>query len=823
MWFVWNRKTQTFSAMLKNFVQTAFRHFRKQRFFSSLNLLGLTIGLATCLMIALYVVNELSYDRYNPLSKRIYRVEAHFRIAGENLDEKIVPAVLGPTMVHDFSAVQSYVRLHDAGKVKVKRANQWVMENKACWADANFFDLFALKALAGNLSSALNQPHSVVLSRSMASRQFGNITPEEAIGKAIEINGGAPYKVMAVMEDMPLLSHVHFDIIASLNTQEDFREDNWVDNDWVTYLLAKPGVSGKELDQDLEAATQKYAGPVIQKMLGTTLADMARKGDFYHYTTIPLTSIHLYSNLAREIEPSGNITYVRMFTLVAFFILLLACVNFMNLSTARSASRSKEVGVRKVLGSSKGNLIAQFLSESVLFSLSATALAFLIMLALLPYFSHLSGQSLTASSLPWHWLIPCAIGGALIVGGLAGSYPAFFLSSFQPIQVLKGRLTIGFKGSRLRNVLVVFQFTTAIALIMSTMVIYRQISYIRNRTLGFDRSEVLLIPHSDAIRAHLPAFKTALLQLPGVKAVTMGSSFPTSNFSLASVIFADAARTKTYGPEHWNVDADYVSTMGMQMVKGRSFRSDMPTDSQGVMINETFAKLLSAGGAMPGKIYTLENDKMVAYTILGVVKDFNSVNMHQQTPPILMNLSLYGNEVITAVRFSSDNIPALIDRIHSLYNSFSGTDSQPFEYSFMDDDFNNLYKAEATVGQTFTAFTGLAILIACLGLFGLVSYSAEQRSKELSIRKVLGASMKDVIFLLAKDFVVLIMVSLLIALPLAWWAAHSWLETFAYRTNIGADIFVLAGVATVLVVIATIGYQAIKSATANPVDYLKAE
>jgi putative ABC transport system permease protein len=809
--------------MLKNFVKTAIRHFRKQRFFSSLNLLGLTVGLATCLMIALYVVNELSYDRYNPLSKRIYRVEAHFRIAGENLDEKIVPADLGPAMVRDFSAVQSYVRLHDAGKVKVKKGDQWVMENKACWADSNFFELFALKAFAGNLKTALAQPHTVVLSRSMASRQFRNLTPDAVIGKSIEINGGAPYKVMAVMEDMPLLSHLHFDIIASLNTQEDSREVNWVDNDWITYLLVKPGISGKELDKDLGVATQKYAGPTIQKMLGTTLADMARKGDFYHYTTIPLTNIHLYSNLAREVEPSGNITYVRMFTIVAIFILLLACVNFMNLSTARSAGRSREVGIRKVLGSGKGKLILQFLSESILFSLGATGLSFLLMLVLLPYFSRLSGQHLSVSTLPWGWLVPCAFGGAFIVGCLAGSYPAFFLSSFQPIEVLKGRLSTGFKGSRLRNVLVVFQFTTAIALIMSTMVIYRQISFIRNRRLGFDRSQVLLIPHADAIRAHLPAFKTALLQMPGVKAVTMGSSFPTSNYSLATVVFGDAARTKSFGPEHWNVDADYVSTMGMQMVRGRSFRSDMPTDSQGVMINETFAKLLSAGGPQPEKVYTLENDKMIAYTILGVVKDFNSVNMHQQTPPIMMNLSLYGNEVITAVRFSSDNIPALIERIHSLYNSFSSDDNQPFEYSFMDDDFNNLYKSEATVGQVFSAFTGLAILIACLGLFGLVSYAAEQRSKELSIRKVLGAGMKEVIFLLAKDFVVLIMVSLLIALPLAWWAAHSWLETFAYRTDIGADTFVLAGLSTVLAVIATIAYQAIKAAMANPVDYLKAE
>ncbi len=812
--------------MLRNYFLTALRNFQKQKAFSIINLLGLTVGLATCLLITLFVVNELSYDRYNRQADRIYRVNAHFRIAGENLNERLSPADLGPAMVRDFPTIAGFVRLHDPGPASVRKGNAFVIEPRTCFADSSLFTVFTLPLVAGNPATALTQPHSVVLTETLAAKYFSGLRPSDVVGQTMEINDTTHYTVTAVMKDMPLLSHVHFGLIRSLSTQRDSREVNWLDNDYITYILAKPGTSQQEVDRDLDLATKKYAASIIKKDLGSSFEDMAKKGDFYRYETIALTRIHLHSELARESEPSGSMTYVRIFLIIAVFILLLACVNFMNLSTARSAGRSREVGVRKVLGSRRGNLVAQFLTESVLFSLTATLLAVAAALLLLPYFNELSGQQLSLATLPWSWLVPGTAAGALVVGLLAGSYPAFFLSSFQPIQVLKGKLTSGFKGSWLRNILVVFQFTTAIALMIGTLVIYSQLSYIRNKRLGYNREQVLLVNSIGALHQHARAFKAAIQQIPGVTAVTLASSFPTSNLSLADLFFQDPARTKSLALEHWYVDADYVTAMGMTMSQGRDFSPSMSTDSGGILINETAARMLGYTRAIGQNLYRMDRDdnkKITTVPILGVIKDFNSGSLKEKTPPIVMSLGFDPDNVRAAIRLSTQNVSAVIDQVRIQYLSMSENARQPFEYSFMDEDFNNLYTFEVRMGQVFTTFTVLALLVACLGLFGLVTFAAEQRTREMSIRKVLGAGARHIVTLLARDFVRLILISFLIAFPLAWWGMHRWLEGFAYRTTISAWTYVLAGMATMAAIILTIGYQAIKSATANPADSLKAD
>lgn len=806
--------------MLHNYLKIALRNFRKQRTFSALNLLGLTVGLATVLLITLYVVNELSYDRYSENANRIYRVNPHFRIAGEDLREKIVPANLGPAMRRDYPIVEDFVRLSNVGSSRVRKGDAFVTEQRTCWADSNFFSVFSLSMVAGDAKTALTKLHTVVISETMAMRQFGNLPAAEIVGRTIAIDDTTLWTVTAVMRDMPALSHFHFDLIRSMCTQQESREVNWLNNDWETYLLLRPGATEAELDRDLTAATLKYAEPVIRKALSTNFEEMAKKGDFYRYSSIPLTRIHLYSDLPKETEASGNIVYVRMFMIIAVFILLLACVNFMNLSTARSSGRSREVGVRKVLGSLRSNLITQFLIESILYSAGAMVLAFLLALLLLPWFSQLSGQQLTTAALPWSWLVPAAAIGALVVGVLAGSYPAFYLSRFQPIQVLKGRLSSGFSGSRLRNVLVVFQFTTAIALVVGTIVIYSQLHFIRNQRLGYDRSQVLLVQHMDAIGDHLPAFKNALAQLPGVRAVTTASSFPTSNFSTADMWFADPGRKRSFGPERWTTDAAYVQAMGMTMAYGRPFLPEMKTDTQGIVINQTMARLMGVANPVGQDLYHQEDQgKLVPYHILGVVKDFHSVTLHERTPPLVMNLTRFGE--ITGIRLSTDNIAATIEQVRKIYAGYAT--NTPFDYSFMDDDFNKLYAADSRVGEVITTFTILALVVACLGLFGLVTFAAEQRKKEMSIRKVLGAGVRDIVGLLARDFVVLILVSLVIAFPLAWFGMHQWLRSFAYRTSFGISTFALATLAIVAAIAITISYQAFRSAIARPVDSLKAE
>ena len=806
--------------MLRNYIKTAFRNFRKQKIFSALNLLGLTVGLATVLLITLYIVNEFSYDRYNVSADRIYRVNPRFRIAGEVLREKIVPADLGPAMKRDYPAVASFVRLNNIGPSKVRKGDVFVTETRTCWADSSFFSVFTLPLVAGDPKTALTQTRTVVISETMARRQFGARQPSDIIGKTLAIDDTTLWKITGVMRDMPALSHFHFDLIRSLCTQEESRQFNWLNNDWETYLLVRAGTTEAELDQDLAAATRKYAEPFVRKALSTSFEEMAKKGDFYRYETIPLTRIHLYSDLPKETEASGNIVYVRMFMIIAVFILLLACVNFMNLSTARSAGRSREVGVRKVLGSTRSNLVMQFLVESILYSLGAMALAFILALSLIPFFSRLSGQQLTTANLPWYWLVPAAGIGVLVVGVLAGSYPAFFLSRFQPIQVLKGKFSSGFKGSWLRNVLVVFQFTTAICLVVGSVVIYNQLNFIRNQRLGYDRSQVLLIQHTGGMGEHLLAFKNALAQLPGVRAVTTASSFPTSNISTADVWFPDAARTRSFGPELWNTDAGYIDAMGMTMASGRSFRPEMKSDSQGILINQTMARLLGSSDPVGKSLYhPADQGKLVPYRILGVVKDFHSVTLHEATPPLIMTLSPYGD--YTGIRLSTDNLAVTVDQIHKLYTQYAG--NTPFDYSFMDDDFNKLYAADSKVGQVITTFTALALLVACLGLFGLVTFAAEQRNKEMSIRKVLGARVRNIIGLLARDFVVLIGVSLVIAFPLAWYGMHRWLQSFVYRTPFGASTFAIATLFIVAAIAVTISYQAFRSAMSRPLESLKSE
>ncbi|HXB33265.1 MAG TPA: ABC transporter permease [Puia sp.] len=806
--------------MLRNYLKTAFRNFRKQKVFSVLNLLGLTVGLATVLLITLYIVNEFSYDRYNVSADRIYRVNPHFRIAGEDLREKIVPADLGPAMKRDYPVVENFVRLNNIGPSNVRKGDVFVTEPRTCWADSSFFSVFTLPLIAGDPKTALTQVRSVVISETMARRHFGAQQPSDIVGKTLAIDDTTLWKITGVMQDMPTLSHLHFDLIRSLCTQEDSRQVNWLNNDWETYLLVRPGTTEAELDRDLAAATQKYAEPFVRKALSTTFIEMAKKGDFYRYETIPLTRIHLYSDLAKETEPSGNIVYVRMFMIIAVFILLLACVNFMNLSTARSAGRSREVGVRKVLGSRRSDLVMQFLVESILYSGGAMVLAFIAALSLLPFFSRLSGQHLTTATLPWYWLAPAACIGVLVVGVLAGSYPAFYLSRFQPIQVLKGKLSAGFKGSWLRNVLVVFQFTTAIALLVGSIVIYNQLNFVRNQRLGYDRSQLLLVQHTGGMGEHQLAFKNALAQLPGVRAVTMASSFPTSNISTADVWFPDAARTRSFGPERWNTDAGYIDAMGMTMASGRPFRPEMKSDSQGILINQTMARLLGSADPVGKNLYHPDDQgPLVAYHILGVINDFHSVTIHEPTPPLIMTLSRYGN--FAGIRLSTDNVAATVDQVRKLYAQYAG--NTPFDYSFMDDDFNKLYAADTRVGQVITTFTALALLVACLGLFGLVTFAAEQRNKEMSIRKVLGASVRNIIGLLARDFLALILVSLGIAFPLAWYGMHRWLESFVFRTTFGVLTFAIATLFVIAAIAVTISYQAFRSAMSRPVDSLKAE
>jgi putative ABC transport system permease protein len=808
--------------MLKNYFKTAWRNLRKEKGFSAINIFGLAVGLATCLLITLFVIDELSYDKFNEHADRIYRVDCDLHINGSALNGTFSPPPMGPSLLKDYPQIENIVRMQARQVMYVKKGDETLVEHSTVLADSSFFEVFTFPLIAGDPHTALREPHTMVISEDMAKKYFGS---DEAVGKNLLIDNKTNFKITGVMRNMPAQSHFHFDFIRAMSEDEDSRSIYWLNNNPTTYILAKPGVTPARINADLALTVTKYIGPQLQTAVHSTLEDMAKHGDYFRYTVTPLTNIHLYSNIKGEFEANGNIRYVYIFTIVGILILLVACVNFMNLSTARSAGRAKEIGVRKVLGSLRGNLVYQFLVESVLTSFIALILSLLFVWVALPYLNHLAAKKMTMWPILEKNGIPLLVLGSVVVGMIAGSYPALYLSGFRPIQVLKGKLSTGFRNGWLRNSLVVFQFTTAIVLIIGTLVIYSQLNYIRNRELGYNRDQVLILKNTYPLNEHAKEFRDEALKIPGIMNGTITGALPNSGNNSSSAYFKDAT-TKVADATilgRWVVDANYIPTLGMQILQGRNFSPLMLTDTSGIIINETAVRFLGLKDPINQTLYTfVTNDQKVgAFRIIGVVKDFNAGSMHNKIEPLVFHLGIDRADV--SFRIHTANIPALIDKVKEQYNAVPGMAGQPFTYTFMDDDFNKLYASDDQTGRIFITFACLAICIACLGLFGLVTYAAEQRTREIGIRKVLGASLGNVIGLLSKDFLKLVMVSALIAFPLAWWAMHKWLQDFAYRTNIGWWVFFTAGLSALAITLVTVSFRAIRAALANPVNSLRSE
>lgn len=804
--------------MFKNYLKIAFRNLLRNKGFSAINIIGLALGLAVCLLITLFVTDELSYDKYNKKADRIYRVDADFKVNGSLFEDRESPGSMATDMLRDYPGIENATRIKNEGKILVRKGNQTLIESNCFFADDALFAVFTLPMIAGDPKTALSQPHSLVISEDVAKKYF-NTT--DVIGKTLYLNNTANYKITGVIKNTPLQSHIHFSFIKSIAEIPGLDTGGWLSENFLTYLLLRPGVTQNDLNNYLKEATKKYAEKDLESFIHSSLADLEQKGDHFRFVTIPLTKIHLYSTLTDEQEPSGNIQYVYIFIVIAIFILLIACVNFMNLSTARSAGRSKEVGIRKVLGSNRGTLIYQFLTESTLTSFIALIIGLVIAVTLLPYFNLLSGKQITLQLFSTIWLLPCLLVVTLIIGLLAGLYPAFFMSAFQPVQVLKGKLSAGFKNSILRNSLVVFQFATVIILIVGTLVIYSQLSYIRNKKLGYNREQVLVLQNTASLYLHAKSFKEDVLKLAGVKSGTMSSYLPTTKNNDTEVYGKDPGMSagQSTALETWGVDEDYIPTLGMQMAAGRNFSKEMLTDSSAIIINQTAANMLVFSKPLNKFLYC---GAAHPYHIIGVVKDFNSGSLRSKIVPLVFRLDPDRGGM--AFRIETKNIPALISKIQTLYHAAdAGMAGQPFTYSFMDDDFNHLYQSEQNTGRIFISFAFFAILIACLGLFGLVTYAAEQRTKEIGIRKVLGASVNNIVGMLSGDFLKLVGIAVIIAFPIAWYAMNSWLQDFAYRTDISWWIFAVAALLAVVITVATVSFRALRAALMNPVTSLKTE
>ncbi|MFZ1799213.1 MAG: ABC transporter permease [Chitinophagaceae bacterium] len=810
--------------MFKNYLKTAFRNLIKNKGFSAINIIGLAAGLASCLLIILYVTNELSYDHYNKNIDQIYRIDADLKFGGHNFILASSPDPLGSTLKSELPQVKQYVRLRDHGGLLVKKGNQNIQEDKVILADSTLFDVFTLPMLAGDPQTALVNPNSVVITESTAEKYFPKTSVGTVLGKTLTINDTTLYKITGIIKDVPNASHFHYDFFVSMYGQlATYEIGQWTSNNFNTYILLDKNADPKKLSAQLDAFVMKYVTPYF-KTLNINEEDFKKQGNYLHYNLMPLSRIHLHSQKDGELEANGNIQYVTIFSIIALFILLIACVNFMNLSTARSAGRAKEVGVRKVLGSLRKNLITQFLSESLLISFLSMILALAIAALLLPFFNTLSGKTFTMDDFLSPWLLPALLVLVIIVGFLAGIYPAFYLSSFKPVDVLKGRLANGFKSSWLRSGLVVFQFAISIFLIIGTLVIYTQLNFIRNKDIGYNRSQVLIIKNTDALGKDAKVFKEEALKLSGVENATMTGYLPTANWRSDSPLFPEPTMDmkNAVSTQMWRVDENYIPTLGMKMAQGRNFSKDFTTDTSAIIINEAFAKLIGFKDALNKPLYYMNNfpsTDFTKYNIIGVVKNFNFNSLHDEVTPLVFFLSQQNGSI--AFRVNTAHIDQVVTSLENLYKKTAP--SQPFAYSFMDADYNKTYLSEQKMGGLSITFSILAIFIACLGLFGLITYAAEQRTKEIGIRKVLGASVSNVTTMLSKDFLRLVLIASLISFPIAWWAMNYWLQGFAYRIEISWWIFLLAGCTAIFIALLTICIKAIRAAMANPVKSLRSE
>jgi putative ABC transport system permease protein len=810
--------------MFKNYIKTAVRSLYKNKGFTAINILGLALGLATCLLIVFYVVDELSYDRYNTKANRIYRVNEDLKLGENNVQYAVAMPPLAKTLKVEYPYIEDATRIKAAGTTHVKKGNGNIVENKVGFVDANIFNVFTLPMISGDPKTALLEPNTVVITESTAKKYF-NTT--DAVGKTIVFNEKENFKVTGVIKDVPKQSHFNFDFFVSLESFPDSRSNEWLRSDYNTYVLLKDAKDYKKLEASFPAFLQKFSGAQMQSELGMSIAQFEKNGSHFRMNLTALTDIHLKSNRSGELGPNSTTQYVYIFSVIALFILLIACVNFMNLSTARSSNRAREVGVRKVLGSSRKYLIFQFLAESILVTFVATVIAMTAAAAVLPLFNQLSGKEIILTVESLKWLVPSLLLIVLVIGSLAGSYPAFFLSAFQPIDVLKGKLSAGFKGGGLRSFLVVFQFFVSILLIIGTLVIHNQLNFIQTKNLGYNRNQVLVVKNSEELKQQANVFKQELAELPGVKEATMTGFLPTNGWRHTNIYYKDATydQKKSLFPQSWQIDADYIPTMDMKIAAGRNFSKEMQTDSSAIIINEAAAKFLGFADPVGKTIYqSLGGNRkggpnVKECHIVGVVKDFHFNSLREKIEPIVLT---YGqNAGALAIRVSTANITALMAQVKDKWNSLSP--GVQIDYSFMDQDFDASYRSEQRIGTILIIFTSLAIIIACLGLFGLAAYAAEQRTKEIGIRKVLGADVSVIVGMLSKDFIKLVCIAIILASPIAWFVMTKWLQDFAYRITIQWWVIAAAGAGALVIAFVTISFQSVKAALANPVDSLKNE
>ena len=811
--------------MIRNYISVAIRNLLKHKFYSGLNILGLSVGVTCFLLIFLYVKHEISYDNFHSDIENIYRLDFEGSLNGNDFIGAVASPPAAAALVNDFPEFLEAIRFREKGDllVKQKGETQTIKEDKGIYVDGNFFNFFSFNLIQGDPNTCLVAPNLIVLSESAALKYFGNENP---IGKVLTIDNDADFEVTGVFEDFPSNSHFDFDVLLSLETLDEARQGFWLSFNFNTYFKVQPGTDPAAIEAKFPSIIEKYIGPEVERFLGGTMDQFYEAGNKIGFYLFPMKDIHLYSAKEGELGINGDIKYIYIFSAIASFILLIACINFMNLATARSSNRAKEVGIRKTMGAYRPQLIKQFLAEAIVLSLISFVLAFGLASAFFSGFNSLAGKDLLYSDLFGPNFVLLMFVVMVVVGLLAGSYPAFYLSGFRPVEVLKGKLNLGMKGGGLRSVLVVFQFTLSIIMIVGTAVVFDQLDYIQNKKLGFDKDHVLMVQDPWVMKDGLESFKNEVLRNPKVKSGTISSFIPASDSDNSTIFFPGNSpdENNTYVVSNWRVDYDYIETLGMKLVAGRNFSKDFQTDSLALIINETAANQFGFTDAIGETVSTYDGNSpediwVQPYKVIGVVEDFHATSMRDVIQPLVIYLGQ--SRGFISFKIQGDDINGTISTIQSKWDEFAP--GQPFSYSFLDQKFDALYDNEQQVGKIFGIFSFLAIFIACLGLFGLAAFTAEQRTKEIGVRKVMGASISGIMGLLSKESMKLMFIAFVLASPLAYFAMDSWLQDFAFRTDIKVTTFLAAGILSFLVAWLTMSYNTLRAARTNPVNALRDE
>ncbi len=803
--------------MFKNYLKVAFRNIVKHKFFSFINILGMTIGVTACLLIALYVSDELSYDRFHEHAARIYQVGLHAKIGGQDITTSTTCPPMADAFVKEIPGVEQSTRIADmwgSGVVKYEPNNLMFTEELLFYADSNFFDFFSFKLIEGDPKKALLEPNSVVLTKSMEVKYFGT---ESGMDKLLSIGGHEKtYKVTGITEDCPTNSHFLYNMLVSSASAEHLKSTEWLNNYLHTYLIINENTPVPAVESKFPDLVEKYVGPEIERFMGGTIEQMKQQGGSFGYYTTPLTDIHLKSKSQHDMQPGGNITYVYVFGVIGLFIIVIACINFMNLSTARSAGRAKEVGLRKTLGSLRSQMIGQFMSESLVYSLIAVLLAVGFCYVLLPQFNLLAGKQLGIQALISPVFLISLLALIVLVGVIAGSYPAFYMTSFNAVEVLKGKVRSGMKSKGIRSGLVVLQFMISIVLIISTAMVYLQIRFMQDRNMGIDKHNVMIVHSATRLGDNTDAFKNALESQTGIVAASYtNNSFPGVN---NTTVFKTVSSDQDHIMGLYYADYDHQNVMKFELKEGRYFSKDFPSDSSAILLNEAAVKEFGYENPLQEEVIYNDNSKKERLRVIGVFKDFNFESLKSKVRPLSIRLTKKSWQLMVRYEGGAQGAVSSIEKLWKQY-----APNEPFDYSFLDQNFDELFRSEQRIGQLAKVFSGLAIFIASLGLFALAAFTTEQRAREIGIRKAMGASSTGLVMLLSREFTWLVIIAFVPAAALAYWCMNSWLSGFAYHIDINPWVFIVSGIAAISVAWITVSYQSIKAAAANPVESLRQE